>query len=139
MFVNYYICFWQRCELLSTLMKRLIAILGVFAMLTGAFFLSTSCEKDTRDYQLTVVITAHDSVKVQNALVHLYAPVANTIVDYYFYTNEQGEVSATFENKVVLEIEAAKGSFKECAFAEVERGENIIYVDIKPFGVHNGC
>ena len=120
-------------------MKRLIAILGVCAMLTSAFFLSTSCEKDTRDYNLTVIVTTNDSVKVQNALVHLYAPVANSFVDYYFYTNEKGEVNTHFDDKVILEVEAAKGSYKECTFVELERGENTIYVDLKAYGVHNGC
>lgn len=123
-------------------MKRLIAILGVCAMLTGAFFLSTSCEKDTRKYELTVVITANDSVRVQNASVRIYAPVANSIVDYFFNTDENGEVNFTFEDKVIVEIEAVKGgSYRGCTFAELNRGENTVYLDLKRYDDphSNGC
>ena len=121
-------------------MKRLIAILGAFVLLSGTFLLTASCEKDERDYELTIVVTTNDSVRVQNALVYVSAPVTGTFIEYYTYSNEQGETNYTFENKVIVEIKAAKGSFQGCTFVEVERGQNVIYVDVKPFGdVHNGC
>ena len=120
-------------------MKRLITVIGALLLTFGAIFITSSCEKDTRDYELTVVVTTYDSVKVQNALVHLYAPVSNSIIDYWYNTDENGETHFNFENKVIVEIEAAKGSFKACGFVEVERGENIIYIDLKPYGTHNGC
>lgn len=120
-------------------MKRLITVIGALLLTCSAIFFTTSCEKDTRDYQLTIVVTTYDSVRVQNALVHLYAPVSNSVVDYWYNTDEQGETHYTFENKVIVEIEAGKGSFKACSFVEVERGENVIYVDLQPYGTHNGC
>ncbi|WP_417590608.1 hypothetical protein [Owenweeksia hongkongensis] len=122
-------------------MKRLLPVIGALLLLLGVAISTTSCEKDTRSYDLTVIITTYDTVKVQNALVHLYAPVSNSVVDYWYNTDEKGEVKFSFENKVIVEIEAAKGSFQACGFAEVNRGDNTIYIDLKPYSdkAHNGC
>ncbi len=122
-------------------MKRLLPVIGALLLILGVALSSTSCEKDTRKYELTVVITTYDTVKVQNATVHLFAPVSNSFVDYWYTTDEKGEAKFSFDNKVILEIEAGKGSFQACGFVEVERGENKIYIDLKPFqdSAHNGC
>lgn len=122
-------------------MKRLLPVIGALLLLLGVAISTTSCEKDTRNYDLTVVVTTYDSVKVQNALVHLYAPVSNTIVDFWYTTNEKGEAKFSFDNKVIVEIESAKGSFQACGFVEVNRGENTLYIDLKPYAdrAHNGC
>ncbi|AEV33322.1 hypothetical protein [Owenweeksia hongkongensis] len=122
-------------------MKRLLPVIGALLLLLGVAISTTSCEKDTRDYELTVVITTYDSVRVQNANVHLFAPVSNSIIDYWYTTDDKGEAKFSFENKVIVEIEVAKGSFQACGFAEVNRGENTIYIDLKPFvdRAHNGC
>ena len=122
-------------------MKRLLPVIGAFLLILGITFSTTSCEKDTRDYELTVVVTTYDSVKVQNASVHLFAPVSDSFIDYWYTTDDKGEAKFSFDNKVILEIEAGKGSFQACGFVEVERGDNTIYIDLKPFAdrAHNGC
>lgn len=122
-------------------MKRLLPVIGALLLVLGIVFCTSSCEKDTRDYDLTVVVTTYDSIKVQNATIHLYAPVSNSIVDYWYTTDENGESKFSFDNKVIVEIQAAKGSFQACGFVEVERGENTIRIDLKPFEdrAHNGC
>lgn len=122
-------------------MKRLLPVIGALLLVLGVTISTTSCEKDTRDYELTVVVTTYDSVKVQNANIHLFAPVSNSFIDYWYTTDEKGEAKFKFDNKVIVEIKAAKGSFQACGFAEVERGENTIYIDLKPFQdqAHNGC
>ena len=109
-------------------------------LVSGIIFCTSSCEKDTRDYELTVIVTVYDSVKVQNALVHVFADTQGSFVDYYNYTSEEGETHYKFDNKVIVEIEAGKSGFKACGFAEVDRGENVIRIDLKPYtDPHNGC
>ena len=99
-----------------------------------------SCEKDNSKYELTVVVTIHDTTRVQNATVRLYAPVKPTFIDYYDATDEKGETHYSFKNKVVLNLTVNKGSYKACSFAEVDLGKNTVTVDLKPYGSeNNGC
>lgn len=121
-------------------MKRLITAITAFIALVTVGFLASSCEKDESEYRLTVVVTANETVKVQNADVRVFAPVSTTFIDYYDATDEKGETNYSFKNKVVVEIIANKGAFKGCTFAEVDRGSNIITIDLKPHGSEdNGC
>lgn len=113
----------------------------VFVLSCASFFLFSSCEKDDRDYALDLFVTVNDgTVKAQNALVHIYAPVANTSVDYYLYTDEEGKVSVTLKNKAVLEIVATKRPYKSCSFAELDRGVTTVYLDMTISGdPDSGC
>ncbi len=113
----------------------------VFVLSCASFFLFSGCEKDDRDYALDLYVTVNDGkVKAQNALVHIYAPVDNTSVDYYLYTNEEGKVSVTLKNKAVLEIVATKRPYKSCTFAELDRGVTTVYLDMTISGDPNsGC
>ncbi len=121
-------------------MKRLVTTISAIVLLIAGLLLMPSCEKDTSDYNLTIVVTANDSVRVQNANVRVFAPVSPTFIDYYDATDENGETHYSFKNKVVVEVIANKGSFKGCSFAEVEQGSNTVYIDLKPFGSdENGC
>lgn len=89
-----------------------------------------------------MVVTANDSVRVANATVHLYVPVSNSYIEGWFdQTGENGEVEYSFRNKVVVELTATKGSFKGCSFAEVEEGDNTIFVNMLPYAERseNGC
>lgn len=125
----------------ATEMKRiLIATLGAI-LITASAALLPSCAKSNEDHELTVQITVNDSVRVSNCLVHLYVPVSDSYIkDWYDYTNEEGEVHYSFENKVIVQIIAAKGTFKSCSFAEVEEGANRVVVDLKPYcAKDNGC
>lgn len=115
--------------------KRLL-----FSLILPAALALSGCSKEEGDYNLTVLVTVEDDVKVANALVRVYVPLENSFIDYYHYTNEQGEAEFKFNNKVVVDAIATKGSFKACSFAEVERGENLLTIDLKPFGARdNGC
>lgn len=121
-------------------MKRLVPISFVLSLLLAACFLFSSCEKGSGDYKLTIEVTINDTVRVQNANVHVYAPVTPTYIDYYDATDEQGETNYQFPNRVVVQITANKGSFKACSFAEVDEGSNSVQVDLKPYGdEENGC
>lgn len=118
-------------------MKNRLLTFGLLLMLAGIF---ASCKKEHNNYDLTVIVTVYDTVPVANAAIHLYAPVSGTFIDYYDNANESGEKDYHFNNKVIVQIQANKGSFKGCNFAEVNRGQNTVYVDVKPFGVNeNGC
>ncbi len=118
-------------------MKKLLTKLFLVSVGLGLF---TACEKDEQIYELTVIVTVDGEDRVQNALVHTYAPVTNAFLDYYSYTNDEGEIFLKLDNKAVVEIVAAKGSFRACGFAEINRGENTATIDLKPFGdEENGC
>jgi|TARA_R110000868_G_scaffold185583_6_gene427575 hypothetical protein len=99
------------------------------------------CTSDDRDFSLDLFLTVEDgTVAVQNALVRIYAPVDNSSVDYYLYSDEQGKVSITLKNKAVVEIVATKNPYKTCTFAELERGVKTINLELKLFNdVDNGC
>jgi hypothetical protein len=103
--------------------------------------LFAGCEKDERDFGLDIKVTVNNgAVAAQNALVHVYAPVEGTVVDYYLYTNEDGMVSLDFPNKVIVEIAATKSPYKGCTFAELERGLTTVNLDIRLFDdENNGC
>ena len=121
-------------------MKRLVTAISASLLLCAGVLLMPSCEKDNSKYKLTIVVTANDTVRVQNASVRVFAPVSPTYVDYYDATDERGETHYTFLNKVVVEVIANKGSFKGCSFAEVNQGTNTVYIDLKPHGSDdNGC
>lgn len=118
-------------------MKKLFTNLFILSVGLGLF---SSCEKDEQIYELTIVVTVDGVDRVQNALVHIYAPVTNAFLDYYSYTDDNGEVFLKVDNKAVVEIVTAKGSFRACGFAEINRGENRATIDLKPFGdEENGC
>lgn len=118
-------------------MKNAFLRLSLLGLLTLGFF---SCEQDERDYALDVIVTVNDSIRAQNALVHIYAPVENTNIDIFRYTDERGMVSIQQPNKAVLEIVASRPGFKACSFAELDRGLTTVQVDLKPFdNQDNGC
>ncbi len=124
-------------------MKRFLPVSLLFSAVFAVFF-SASCVKDKDKHKLTIVVVAEnrdgDLVPAQNADLHVFAPVANSFIDYYASTNNDGEVSFEFENKVIVEIVSTKGSFRGCNFAEVNEGENTVTVELKPFGAKdNGC
>lgn len=109
-------------------------------MLSGSLLFFSGCSKNNSKHNLTVVVVADNDVKVANALIRLYAPVDNSYIDYFAYTNESGETSFEFEKEVVLEIIASKGSFVGCNFAQVKQGDTKVEVLIKDWGVDdNGC
>ncbi len=114
---------------------RSILVLGL------ALFLASSCSEDDRDFALDLVVTVEDgTIAAQNALVHIYAPVENTTVDYYLYTDENGKVSISLRNKAVVEIVATKRPYKSCTFAELERGVKTVYLDMTISGdPDSGC
>lgn len=103
--------------------------------------ISSACEEeDDRDYALDVFVTVRDTVLTQNALVHIYAPVDESTVDYYLYTDEDGKVSIQLKNKAVVEIVASRSPYKACTFAELNRGVTRVDLDMKLFSaVDNGC
>ena len=120
-------------------MKQFRFGLGLVLLLSGALMFS-GCSKDKGKHNLTVVVVADGDVKVTNALVRVYAPVDNSYIDWFIGTNEQGEAYFQFDNEVVVDIVASKGSFKGCGFAQVLEGENTITVEVKPWGAdNNGC
>lgn len=112
-----------------------------FILLSMALFLASACEQDDRDYALDLFVTVEDgTIAAQNALVHIYAPVENTKVDYFLYTDEEGKVSVRLNNKAVVEIVATKRPYKRCSFAELERGVKTVYLDMKISGdPDSGC
>lgn len=110
-------------------------------LLSTALFLTASCSQDDRDFALDLYVTVEDgTVAAQNALVHIYAPVDNTTVDYFLYTNEEGKVSISLNNKAVVEIVATKRPYKKCSYAELERGVKTVYLDMTISGdPDSGC
>ena len=119
-------------------MKKLLTLAVLFSMI---IMVSLSCSKDDDKYLLKVRVTFNDTTNVHNALVHVYAPVNSTFVDYFIYTDENGETGEIkLPNKAIVEIFAGKGTFKGCGFAEVEQGPQVAVVDMKPLGnTDNGC
>ena len=121
-------------------MKQFRFGLSLVLLLSGAMLFSTGCSKDNQKHKLTVVVVADGDVRVTNALVRVYAPIDNSFIDWYIGTNEQGEAYFQFENEVVVDIIATKGSFVGCDFSQVKAGENIVEVEIKKWGSDdNGC
>ncbi len=122
-------------------MNRISITTVVLLLAIGSLAFFSSCKKDNDDHKLTVIVTANDSVRVANAMVHVFVPVSNSYIKGWFDpTNERGEVDYAFPDKVIVEIEASKGSFKGCTFAEVNAGSNVVYVDVKPYcAKDNGC
>lgn len=110
-------------------------------LLSLAVFLAGSCEQDNRDFALDLYVTVEDgTVAAQNALVHIYAPVDNSAVDFFLYTDEEGKVSISLKNKAVVEIVATKRPYKSCTYAELERGAKTQYLDMTISGdPDSGC
>lgn len=114
--------------------------LNLILLLSGVLLFTSGCSKDKKNHRLTVVVVADGDVRVTNSLVRVYAPVDDTYIDWYIGTNEKGEAYFEFENDVVVDIIATKGSFKGCGFAQVKAGENTATVEVKPWGSNdNGC
>ncbi|MDZ7845615.1 MAG: hypothetical protein U5L96_01895 [Owenweeksia sp.] len=121
-------------------MKFRISQILSFFLLAALAVGGSACKKDKGSHVLTVTVVVDKGVKVANSLVRLYAPVEGTYIDWYDYTNEQGEIEYSFPNTVVVEIVATKGSFKGCTFAQVDEGSNTKKVRIYPYGTEdNGC
>lgn len=121
-------------------MKRFKFSTGLVLLFSVALLFFSGCSKDNLKHKLTVVVVADDNVKVANALIRVYAPVNNSFIDWYLYTNEAGEAQFEFENDVVVDIVASKGSFVGCNFSQVKEGENTVEVEIKQWGSDdNGC
>lgn len=112
-----------------------------FLILCLSLFLASSCDQDDRDFALDLFVTVEDgTIAAQNALVHIYAPVDNTTLDYFLYTDENGKVSISVKNKAVVEIVATKRPYKSCTFAELERGVKTLYLDMTISGdPDSGC
>ncbi len=110
-------------------------------LLSAALFLAGSCSQDDRDFALDLYVTVEDgTIAAQNALVHIYAPVDNTTVDYFLYTDEEGKVSISLNNKAVVEVVATKRPYKSCTYAELERGVKTVYLDMTISGdPDSGC
>jgi hypothetical protein len=119
-------------------MSNLIRLFTISA-LSVLFF--GGCSTDERDFSLDLYLTVENgTIPAQNALVRIYAPVDNTTIDYYLYSDEQGKVTITEKNKAVVEIVATKNPYKTCTFAELERGVKTVYLELKKFNdVENGC
>jgi hypothetical protein len=120
------------------MMSKLIRLFTLSAF-TALFF--GGCTTDDRDFSLDLYLTVEGgTVAAQNALVHIYAPVDNTNIDYYLYSDDAGKVSITLKNKAVVEIVATKQPYKTCSFAELERGVKTINLEMILYNdVNNGC
>lgn len=127
------------------MMRRNLRISALFCLVMT--FLLSSCSKDEAgdgEYNLTVSIQVEvgDELRnVSNAFVRIYAPVEGSFIDYFQYTDESGETSVSFNNKVIVEIQASRQGFKGCGFAEVNRGSNKVAVVLKRIdsGEEDGC
>ncbi len=121
-------------------MRHLISTMLIFCLL-GGMFITSSCNQEIDSYKLEVIVTVFDTTEVQNALVHIFAPVDNTFLDYYVFTDEEGKASVTLDNEAVVEIVAGKTSFRGCAFAEVNEEFQKVRIDLKPESQAsiNGC
>ncbi len=116
--------------------KRLLP--WVLPLLFTALLLG--CEKDKKNYRLDLTVTVQDSIKAQNALVHIYAPVENSFVDFFVYTDENGRASIKLKNKAVVEIVATKAPYKGCTFGEIDRDGTSVSLDMKLYNdENNGC
>jgi hypothetical protein len=118
-------------------MKNTI-ILGCVSLFLAALF--ASCNKEEENYRLEVTVTVQDSILAQNALIHFYAPVEGTFIDYYEYTDENGKASIRLLNKAIVEVVASKPPYKGCSFAEIDRDGVSLNLDMKFFNdENNGC
>ena len=100
----------------------------------------SGCGKDKEDYTLELSVTVQDSILAQNALVHIYAPVENTNLDFFIYTDEAGKATLTLANKAVVEIVSTKAPYKGCTFAEIDRDGIKVNLDMKLYNdENNGC
>ncbi len=121
-------------------MKRLLLGLCSLGLLLSLVTTASSCKKEEGDYRLTVIVTVNDTTRVANAYLRIYAPVNNSSIDSYLNTDENGEVEMEFKNEAVVEIIGTKSGFRGCTFADIDRGDNIATLDLKPFGdTNNGC
>lgn len=121
-------------------MRKSIVLGSFLALVVSLTLFTGGCSKEDNEYHLKVIVTVNDSIRVQNALVRVFAPVNNSFVDYFYGTNENGELNVEFQNKAIVELIASKSSFKACSFAEVDRGMNTVVIDLKAFGnTENGC
>lgn len=122
---------------LSFDMRNIVGLIFSAGLLS--LFLS-SCEKEQSDYTLELYVTVEDTIQAQNVLVHLYAPVENTNLDFFIYTDENGRADLKLKNKAVLEIVASKAGYKGCTFAEIDRNGTKVFLDMKFYtNENNGC
>ncbi|MCH8545156.1 MAG: Ig-like domain-containing protein [Cryomorphaceae bacterium] len=111
-------------------MRRIFTLSVVAALIVGL----SSCRQDDRDYEVSILVTVHDTVPVRNATVELFAPVEGSIVNTQRTTNANGIATFSFSNKAFLEVHAVKGSWKKCDAIELEKGMKEFTINMYPFG-----
>lgn len=118
-------------------MKKL---LGGALAIAALGLIHSSCEKEPDNYDLEVIVSVQDSIRVQNALVRIFAPIENSNVDYFLYTNEQGKVKVELDGKAVLDIVASKSPYLSCSFVELKPGLTTKRIDMTLSNdPNNGC
>ncbi len=103
----------------------------------------SSCEKKTQGpYDIQVLVVNDDGLPIQNCLIRMYAPVgADGTINAYAKTGFDGQALFSYSYPAYLQLDAVKGSWKGCGFAEL-RDQNLVEttIVIKPFSdPNNGC
>jgi hypothetical protein len=115
----------------------------VLALSASAGIFLASCEKKTQGpYDIQVLVVNDEGLPIQNCLIRMYAPVgADGTINAYAKTGFDGRALFEYSYPAYLQLDAVKGSWKGCGFAEL-RDQNLVEttVVIKPFSdPNNGC
>lgn len=119
-------------------MRKLLALIAFSGLLVF-----TGCSKDeNKSYDLRVKVVNEDGIPVQNALVRFYVPsTPSGEINRYQYTGPNGEVVFRYKWKIFANVDAGKGPFQGCSFAELQEGQEVFLpITLKPYSdPTNGC
>jgi len=126
-------------SLLPLVVRRPLLWMG----LLGLLGIGLSCEKKNQGpYDIEVRVVNEDGLPIQNCLIRMYAPVgADGTINAYATTGFDGVALFEYAYPAYLQLDAVKGSWKGCGFAEL-RDVNLVEttIIIKPFSdPNNGC
>jgi hypothetical protein len=97
-----------------------------------------SCKKESPTYSFTVRVINEEGVALPNMFVEATADVPNTLADFSGKTDENGEISFSYDYEAVLKVRATRGSnppsWMGCNFVKLEPNSTVnVNVVVQPY------
>ncbi len=101
-------------------------------------FAVSSCKKENPTYSFTVRVINEEGVGLPNMFVEASADVPNSLADFTGKTDENGEITFTYQYEAVLKVRATRGSnppsWMGCNFVKLEANKEVpVTVVVQPY------
>ena len=113
------------------LFSKLLFSFLVISVLVG-------CKKDDPIYTFTVRVINEEGVTLPNMFVEASADVPNTLADFSGKTDENVEITLSYQYEAVLKVRATRSSnppsWMGCNFVKLEANQNVyVNVVVQPY------